>query len=120
MNTYTWRINALDCHVNQDGLENVVYTIHWSYLGEDENGNLASMIGTESVGAPSADSFTAYADLNQEIVEGWLVASMGEERIAEMQSNLDSQIQEKVAPTTVTLQLPPIEAPVEETAEVTE
>ena len=109
MNTYTWRINALDCHVSKNELENVVYTIHWSYLGEDENGNLASMIGTESVGEPSADSFTAFDDLTQEMVEGWLEASMGTERIDEMKANIDKQIEEIVTPKTVTLQLPTTE-----------
>lgn len=116
MNTYKWRINALDCNVNKNDLENVVYSIHWSYIAEDENGNVASMIGVESVGEPDPSNFQSFDTLTQEIVEGWLVASIGEERIAEMQSNLDSQIQEKVTPTTVTLQLPPIEVP----AEVTE
>jgi hypothetical protein len=109
MNTYNWKINALDCHTNQDGLENVVYTIHWSYMAKDENENIANMIGTHSVDAPSSESFTAFADLTQEIVEGWLVAGIGEERIAQMQENLDAQIQEKVAPTKVTLQLPTVE-----------
>lgn len=116
MNTYKWNINALDCHTSQNGLENVVYTIHWSYIGEDENGNLASMIGTQSVSEPSAESFTAFDSLAAEVVEGWLVASIGEERITEMQANLDAQIQEKVAPTRVTLQLPSVEeAPSEPT-----
>lgn len=106
MNTYKWRINALDCNVNKNDLENVVYSIHWSYLAEDENGNVASMIGVESVGEPDPSNFQSFDTLTQEIVEGWLMASIGEERIAEMQSNLDQQIQDIIAPKTVTLQLP--------------
>ena len=106
MNTYKWRINALDCHVSKNELENVVYTIHWSYIGEDENGNKATNIGTQNVGEPSADSFTAFDSLTQEVVEGWLEASMGTERIDEMKANLDKQIEEIVTPKTVTLQLP--------------
>ena len=109
MNTYTWRINALDCHVSQNELENVVYTIHWSYVGEDENGNVASMIGTESVGEPDPSNFQSFDTLTQEIVEGWLEASMGTERIDEMKANLDKQIEEIVTPKTVTLQLPTTE-----------
>ena len=31
MNTYHFKINAVDAHVSQDGLENVVYNVHWSY-----------------------------------------------------------------------------------------
>lgn len=106
MNTYKWRINALDCHVSNNDLENVVYTIHWSYIGEDENGNVASMIGVESVGEPDPSNFQSFDTLTQEIVEGWLESSMGTERIDEMKANLDQQIQDIIAPKTVTLQLP--------------
>ena len=109
MNTYTWRINALDCHVSKNDLENVVYTIHWSYVGEDENGNVASMIGTQSVGEPDPSNFQSFDTLTQEIVEGWLESSMGTERIDEMKANLDKQIEEIVTPKTVTLQLPTTE-----------
>jgi hypothetical protein len=109
MNTYKWRINALDCNVNKNDLENVVYSIHWSYLAEDENGNVASMIGVESVGEPDPSNFQSFDTLTQEIVEGWLEASMGTERIDEMKANLDKQIEEIVTPKTVTLQLPTTE-----------
>ena len=109
MNTYKWRINALDCHVSQNELENVVYTIHWSYIAEDENGNVASMIGVESVGEPDPSNFQSFDTLTQEIVEGWLESSMGTERIDEMKANLDKQIEEIVTPKTVTLQLPTTE-----------
>ena len=33
---YTWKINSLDCHTNLDGKTNVVYTIHWSLIGEED------------------------------------------------------------------------------------
>ena len=32
-NTYNFKINAVDCHTVQDGLEKVVYNVHWSYFG---------------------------------------------------------------------------------------
>ena len=107
-NTYNFKINAVDCHTVQDGLEKVVYNVHWSYFGTSDADEpvTASIIGVESVDAPSADSFTAFENLTEEVVIGWIEAKMGEERIASMQASLDAQIQEKVAPTKVTLQLP--------------
>ena len=107
-NTYNFKINAVDCHTNQDGLEKVVYNVHWSYFGtsEGEEPVTASIIGVESVDTPSAESFTAFESLTEDIVIGWIEAKIGEERIASMQASLDAQIQEKVAPTKVTLQLP--------------
>ena len=111
-NTYKFQINAVDCHTVQDGLEKVVYNVHWSYIGTSDGDESASVIGVESVEAPSAESFTAFENLTEEVVIGWIEAKMGEERIASMQTSLDAQIQEKVAPTKVTLQLPTQEEPV--------
>jgi hypothetical protein len=105
-NTYNFKINAVDCHTNQDGLEKVVYNVHWSYFGASEGDVTASIIGVESVDAPSAEDFTAFESLTEDIVIGWIEAKMGEERIQSMKDSLDAQIQEKVAPTKVTLQLP--------------
>ena len=105
-NTYNFKINAVDCHTNQDGLEKVVYNVHWSYFGTSEGDVTASIIGVESVDAQSAESFAAFESLTEDIVIGWIEAKMGEERIQSMKDSLDAQIQEKVAPTKVTLQLP--------------
>jgi hypothetical protein len=105
-NTYNFKINAVDCHTVQDGLEKVVYNVHWSYFGTSEGDVTASIIGVESVDAPSAESFTAFESLTEDIVIGWIEAKMGEERIQSMKDSLDAQIQEKTAPTKVTLQLP--------------
>lgn len=103
MNTYKFHINAVDVHTQVGDLEKVVYNVHWSYIGEDENGNTASIIGVQSVEEPSADSFTAFESLVQSDIIGWIEPLM---EIADMQANLDAQIAEKVAPTKQTLQVP--------------
>ena len=107
-NTFNFKINAVDCHTNQDGLEKVVYNVHWSYIAtsEGENPVSVSSIGVESIGAPSSESFTAFEDLTEEVVVGWITAKMGDERIASIKESLNKQIEEKINPTQVTLQLP--------------
>lgn len=110
-NTYRWQINALDCHTNQNDLTDVVYSVHWSYIAEDENGNVASMIGVQSVGEPTADSFAEFDTLDLDTVVSWIEPSMD---LESMQSNLDAQIAEIVAPTKVTKQLPVQEIVTEE------
>mgnify|MGYP005998245815 CR=1 FL=1 len=84
-NTYTFKINAVDAHTQVGDLEKVVYNVHWSYIGEDADGNSADLIGTQTVDEPNADSFTAFDDLR---------------------STLDSELAELAAPTKVTLQVP--------------
>jgi len=106
MNTYYWQINALDCHTSKNDLTDVVYNVHWSYIAEDENGNVASMIGVQSVGEPNADSFSEFETLDLDTVISWIEPSMD---LESMKANLDAQIAEKVAPTKVTKQLPVIE-----------
>lgn len=111
MNTYYFRINAVDVHTQVGDLEKVVYNVHWSYIAEDENGNQASMIGTQSVEEADADNFTAFDQLVQSDIIAWIEPSMD---LAQMQSNLDAQIAEKVAPTKQTLQVPEALEPIVE------
>jgi len=109
-NTYSWTINALDVYPSQDSLANVVYNIHWgltatsSETDEDGNAYSATSIGTQIVEAPEADDFTEFDSLTQEIVEAWLEAS--DMDIDSMKESLDSQLLEKITPTSVTLSLP--------------
>ena len=103
MNTYKFHINAVDVHTQVGDLEKVVYNVHWSYFAEDENGNQASMIGVQSVEEADANNFTAFDQLVQSDIIAWIEPSMD---LAQMQSNLDAQIAEKVAPSKQTLQVP--------------
>ena len=45
--SYQWKVAALDYAVSQDGLSNVVTTVHWTCFKEDENGNSGYSYGTE-------------------------------------------------------------------------
>ena len=105
-NTYNWTINALDAKIsNEDGNENVVYTVHWSYsASENHDAGMytASSIGTHGV-EYDADNFTAYADLTEEQVIGWLEAGLDVEAL---KAGLDSQIEKLITPTETTYSNP--------------
>ena len=103
MNTYKFRINAVDAHVSQDGLENVIYNVHWSYIGEDANGNVATQIGVQHVPNVDPENFVAFDQLTQADIIAWIEPMLN---VAEFQINLDSQLAELAAPTKVTLQVP--------------
>ena len=115
MNTYTWRINAVDCYTSKDGLEKVAYNVHWSYFATNGE-HTASMIGVQSIGEPNPENFVAFEDLTEETVIAWIEAALDVET---MKANLDKQIEDLVAPKVVTLQLnkpvaQTVEAPVVE------
>lgn len=112
-NTYTWKINAVDCYTSKDGLENVAYNVHWTLIATDGE-HTTSSIGVNSIGSPNPDNFVPFDQLTEEQVVSWITASMD---VEQMQANLDKQIEDLVAPKVVTLQLnKPVDEPVVEEA----
>lgn len=99
-NTYNWRINALDAKIHEGDNDNVIYTVHWSFIATDETGEYsASSIGTMGV-EYDPDNFIPYADLVKSDVVGWLEAGLD---VDSMKENLDNQIELKINPVDETL-----------------
>lgn len=99
---YKWTISALDCKVSEDGMTNVVQTIHWRYKGTNDNQVTAETYGAQTVGSPNPEAFTPFDDLTEEIVVGWLEATMD---VDAMNTNITKQIELIENPVTVTLTL---------------
>jgi hypothetical protein len=101
-NTYSWTINSFEVRPTQESLTDVVYKIHWCYKAvsdqTDENGDAydATSIGTHSINGVDPVNFTAFGDLTQSIVEGWLEQDIN---MDSMKSYLDGLIDEKITPT---------------------
>ena len=72
MITYKWNVNPMDCVIDDDGLSNVVQTVHWRLIGTDENGVSSSVYGAASFPKPEAEGYIPFEDLTQEIILGWL------------------------------------------------
>ena len=48
--TYKWTINQMNAHIQAEGEDNVIYTVHWTYSGSEESGGetyQASSIGAQ-------------------------------------------------------------------------
>lgn len=103
MNTYNWIISALDCKVNEDNLQDVVYTVHWRYNATNEDGITAEIYGAQNIDSPNPEDFTPYNEITKEQVIGWLEATID---VQKMKDNLDKQINLIVNPVNVTLPLP--------------
>jgi hypothetical protein len=97
--SYTWKVAALDYAVSQDGLSNVVTTVHWTVSKEDESGNSGYSYGTQSLPAPDPNSFTDWDNLDEFTVLTWATNEMGEEAVTAIQDSVDAQIAEKANPT---------------------
>ena len=75
--TYKWSINQMNAHIEAEGEENVIFTVHWTYSGSEESGGKtysASQIGAQSFTYVKGEPFVPYADTEafENVVIGWL------------------------------------------------
>ena len=101
-----WSISALDCRVQEDGLSDVVYLVHWRVSKTEVDGDKtysASVYSTCSVPGPGTP-FTPYADLTQDQVLGWIWANGVDKSATE--AAVQQQIYLQKNPVTITPPLP--------------
>jgi|9_EtaG_2_1085328.scaffolds.fasta_scaffold00053_17 hypothetical protein len=111
-NTYSWSIKKLDVYPSSEGLDNVVFGIHWGLVatsdqtysenGEDVN-YTDEIIGLHTVNPPDSSNFTAFDSLSASDVEGWLEAGMDYEAL---KAQLDLNIENLISPPVVTKEVP--------------
>jgi hypothetical protein len=90
--TFTWNIAQLDREVN-DGY---VFTAHYTVDAHDGTYN-AGAYG--SIGFERPDNLIPYADLTKEQVIEWVKEALGgDEKVAEIETALQSQIDEQRHP----------------------
>ena len=92
----------MDTAPSEDGLTDVVKTVHWRYEGK-EGEYTAEVYGAMACATPSETDFTAYEDLTYEQVCEWLVAG---NNVEAMDLNLATQIENLKNPPIVNLPLP--------------
>lgn len=104
MVTYTWVLGPLDVKLAEDGHTNVVYNVNWRLVGTDGDYR-ANVYGSCNVPAPT-DSFTPYDQLTEAQVQGWVVAALGDEQVAQYEANIAGQIELQKNPVDATLPPP--------------
>ena len=102
---YTWDCKTVDVKTI-DGKEDAVFNVHWIIKGQDDANNnaegnpqTATVYGTQKLDTSDLSSFTAFADLTNEQITGWVESAMGEDEVAEYKANISNQIAELVTPT---------------------
>lgn len=73
--TYIWSVNSMDSYTQEDGLTDVVVTVHYSCTANDGT-NSASVIGATGILLDSTGSFTPYSDLTEDQVIGWVQSAL--------------------------------------------
>lgn len=91
--TFTWAIAQLERETS-DGF---VYTAHYTVNATDGEAYSAGAYG--SIGFERPEELIPFDDLTQEIVIEWVKEKLGEEQVEKVETALQSQIDEKRAPT---------------------
>ena len=107
--TYKWDIPQMNAHIQAEGEDNVIYTVHWRYTGSefvpDGAGNepptgktySSSQIGTQGYTYVKGDPFVPYEDTEafEAVVIGWLEGSLD---VAQLQVSIAETIAAEIAP----------------------
>lgn len=89
---FQWKIANLDREA-QDGF---VFCCHYTVSAEDGTYN-AGAYG--SIGLERPDSLIPFDDLTEDMVINWVKEKFGDEKVSEIEAALQSQLDEKHAPT---------------------
>jgi len=102
--TYTWNCKTVDTYPTKSDQADVIFNVHWRLTGVDDTEDLNSSdsYGVVSLDTEDLSTFTAFADITEANVIGWVEAALGEEQVASIKTSIDTQIAEKITPTVVT------------------
>jgi len=106
--TYNWVVDSMDTAPSEDGLTDVVKTVHWRANAEEVVGEetyTATVYGSVGVGDPTPDNFVDYADLTEADVLAWVWDS-SEDFKTDQEANLANQIEDQKNPKIKTLPNP--------------
>jgi hypothetical protein len=90
--TFTWAVAQLE-RETEDGY---VFTVHYTVAANDGVYS-SSAYGSLGLERPE-DEMIPFADLTEEIVIGWVKDKFGEEKVTEIETALQAQLDEQHAP----------------------
>jgi len=90
----------MNAHIQAEGEDNVIYTVHWTYSGSEESEGQeyqASQIGAQSFTYVAGEPFVPYADTEdfENVVIGWLEGALD---VPSMAASIEAQIQKQITP----------------------
>ena len=96
--TYKWLIPSMEAYVEKDGESNVIFTVNWVYVGEEDTYS-GTLSGMQNYTYTTGDPFVPYADTEafEDVVIGWLESSLD---IPTMQADIAAQIELEKNPVT--------------------
>ena len=108
--TYDWNFDPLEVTYSSASLDNVVSVVHWQYTAETEGTSSLGVSGSfqgRSIGTVTLDpvasaDFVAYASLTEDLVEGWVTASLGDDEVTNIQASVSNSLADQLNPSSGT------------------
>ena len=90
----------MNAHIQAEGEDNVIYTVHWTYSGSEESGGETysnSQIGAQSFTYVAGEPFVPYADTEdfENVVIGWLEDALD---VSQMAKSIEDNIKLQITP----------------------
>jgi len=101
--TYTWDTKTVDTYPTKSGESDVIFKVYWELKGVDDTAELNSALltGLEDIDTSDLSSFTAFSDVTESDVNGWVQGLIGADQINVYKSGIEAEITEKATPTVV-------------------
>jgi len=109
MTTYNWNCRTVDCYPEQNNEADVVYNVHWIVTGTSDQTDpqgmpwVATNIGTQVLDTSQITTFIPFDQLTNDEVVAWTKGAMGDEGVAAVEKSIQDQIDNLIAPKSVTL-----------------
>ena len=109
MTTYDWNCRTVDCYPEQNNEADVVYNVHFIVTGTSDQTDPQGMpwsatnIGTQTLDTSQITDFIPFDQLTNDEIVAWTKGAMGDEGVAAVEKNIQDQIDNLIAPTSVTL-----------------
>lgn len=106
MTNYDWNCKTVDAYPQDGDYTDVVYNVHWIVTGTSDSEGVtysANSIGTQVLDTSGITDFIPFDELTNEQVVSWTKSAMGEEQVDSIEAGIQSEINNLINPTSVTL-----------------
>jgi len=106
MTNYDWNCKTVDAYPQDGDYTDVVYNVHWIVTGTSDSEGVtysATSIGTQVLDTSVITDFIPFDELTNEQVVSWTKSAMGEEQVDSIETAIQSEIDNLINPTSVTL-----------------
>lgn len=105
MPTYEWLVERMETYPQRDGFVDCVFNVFWR-VNAYSDALQSTLAGQQAVQLEPNEEYTPFNQLTQAQVISWVKSAMGQGRVAEIENNLSSLIQNQTKPPVISPPLP--------------